>query len=377
MTSDFFEKLNSYDKPEHYHFFYLYEKKEHYQMISGDPEILKILGYDFNEISDNEIDIIQYIHPEDKILVLNTYDEILNSGGKYDIYYRILNSKGAYLEVRDIGSRTICKYKKDFCLGGSIRLVPSSEESYMLKLSNIIQAASKQGDLGVYYFRISDQKIFWTTQLLSIYGLNDEPTIEEYWELVLKEYREKSKFRLNKIIQNPQKSKSLYKIQRKTDGAIRTLFTTTSPLFNEQGKLFAFSGTTIDITDLLEILNFESEVIFKSINERLKVQDEAVIFVKHNNNHISIPINDIIAISALRDYIQVYVRNVKLPYVIYKTLKEMFEKLPKDQFIQVHRSHIINLKEISKVENNNVLLSDLSFPISRTYWPFLKKKLEI
>jgi PAS domain S-box-containing protein len=301
----------------------------------------------------------------------------LNSGGKYDIYYRILNSKGAYLEVRDIGSRTICKYKKDFCLGGSIRLVPSSEESYMLKLSNIIQAASKQGDLGVYYFRISDQKIFWTTQLLSIYGLNDEPTIEEYWELVLKEYREKSKFRLNKIIQNPQKSKSLYKIQRKTDGAIRTLFTTTSPLFNEQGKLFAFSGTTIDITDLLEILNFESEVIFKSINERLKVQDEAVIFVKHNNNHISIPINDIIAISALRDYIQVYVRNVKLPYVIYKTLKEMFEKLPKDQFIQVHRSHIINLKEISKVENNNVLLSDLSFPISRTYWPFLKKKLEI
>lgn len=85
MTSDFFEKLNSYDKPEHYHFFYLYEKNEHYQMISGDPEILKILGYDFNEISDNEIDIIQYIHPEDKILVLNTYDEILNSGGKYDI----------------------------------------------------------------------------------------------------------------------------------------------------------------------------------------------------------------------------------------------------------------------------------------------------
>ena len=47
-------------------------------------------------------------------------------------------------------------------------------------------------------------------------------------------------------------------------------------------------------------------------------------------------------------------------------------KLPKKQFLRVHKSFIINISHIIKIEGNMLLIRDKEIPISNTF----KKDLE-
>jgi len=58
------------------------------------------------------------------------------------------------------------------------------------------------------------------------------------------------------------------------------------------------------------------------------------------------------------------------------TVKEALELLPTHQFLQVHRSYIINLKLVEKVERHLVLIADYIIPISSSYFSDLKEKLK-
>ena len=47
------------------------------------------------------------------------------------------------------------------------------------------------------------------------------------------------------------------------------------------------------------------------------------------------------------------------------TMKQVLEQLP-DQFIQVHKSSIINMNKISGIEGNLIQLQDLEVSVSRS-----------
>jgi DNA-binding LytR/AlgR family response regulator len=49
------------------------------------------------------------------------------------------------------------------------------------------------------------------------------------------------------------------------------------------------------------------------------------------------------------------------------SLKTLEEKLPTNQFMRIHRSFIVNLKQISKIERNRIVFGSVYIPIADSY----------
>ncbi|WP_298147719.1 LytTR family DNA-binding domain-containing protein [Flavobacterium sp.] len=64
-------------------------------------------------------------------------------------------------------------------------------------------------------------------------------------------------------------------------------------------------------------------------------------------------------------------------YLVHSTLKKIEEKLPKDLFLKVHRSYIINTKKIIDIEDNSVLIAKDVIPVSRSNKAELMNRLNL
>ncbi|MCM4157549.1 LytTR family DNA-binding domain-containing protein [Gramella sp. AN32] len=97
--------------------------------------------------------------------------------------------------------------------------------------------------------------------------------------------------------------------------------------------------------------------------------------VNVNRRLVNLDINSIYAIEAKGDYI--LVKTDKENHVVYSTLKKIFQKLPSDKFIQVHRSFIVNFNEIIDIKDNSVLVKSDLIPVSRSHRTNLINKLNL
>ena len=81
-------------------------------------------------------------------------------------------------------------------------------------------------------------------------------------------------------------------------------------------------------------------------------------------NHL-VPINNILYLKSEHVYVKVYLHNQN--YVMQRrSLKELLAHLPKDQFVQTHRSFVINTKRISHWDIDRIYINDKTIPISRS-----------
>ncbi|WP_396153137.1 LytR/AlgR family response regulator transcription factor [Flavobacterium sp.] len=80
---------------------------------------------------------------------------------------------------------------------------------------------------------------------------------------------------------------------------------------------------------------------------------------------------DILFIEGSGNYIKIHSQNDK-PLMVLDKLTELLEKLPLRQFIRVHKSFIVNVTYIKKIEGNMLTIQDKVIPISASY----KKNLE-
>jgi len=62
---------------------------------------------------------------------------------------------------------------------------------------------------------------------------------------------------------------------------------------------------------------------------------------------------------------------------VHTTLKSIYHKLPEAQFLQIHRSYIINFSKIIDIEDNSVLIEKSVVPISRSNRPELMRRLNL
>lgn len=87
-------------------------------------------------------------------------------------------------------------------------------------------------------------------------------------------------------------------------------------------------------------------------------------YVKSGYKIQKILINEIIYVESMGDYIRFYLEDKKVVALL--NLSKVIELLPKDSFIQVHRSYIINLDKINFIQNNIISLGQYQLPISKS-----------
>ena len=100
------------------------------------------------------------------------------------------------------------------------------------------------------------------------------------------------------------------------------------------------------------------------------------LFVHENKNLIRVLIQDIIYIKAVGNYSQIYTQTKNNPLVS-QTLGKLENALKKDtSFIRAHRSYIINLQYLDKIEHRQVILSGKEIPISKGVHELLLEKIK-
>lgn len=122
----------------------------------------------------------------------------------------------------------------------------------------------------------------------------------------------------------------------------------------------------------------------KSINEyaeskNLPSESLEKALVKIGNKSFPLDFNSILYVMADRQYSNIYTSNKK-KYVIKKSLKEWESLLPENIFIRIHRSFIINIDHVKKIEKNssnhysvNLTNAEKAIGVSRRFYKNLKK----
>lgn len=113
-----------------------------------------------------------------------------------------------------------------------------------------------------------------------------------------------------------------------------------------------------------------------SSNENKEKEDTVnEFYVNIDRRLIKIEIASVSIVEAKGDYI--LIKTDAKNYTVHSTLKKIEEKLPKDQFLKVHRSYIINTRKIIDIEDNSVLIGKEVIPVSRSNRQELIKRLNL
>jgi len=143
---------------------------------------------------------------------------------------------------------------------------------------------------------------------------------------------------------------------------------------------YAVQGFEVEAVDyLLKPFSFERFVkAVNKISDRLSLQiaspSKASILIKDGKKLYNILLDDIIYFTATGDYVKVHLAEKIL--ITNDTLKNISRQLSPDQFIRIHKSHLVALKQIKFVEGNRVRINDGYLPIGQTYKEALINRLQ-
>ena len=79
------------------------------------------------------------------------------------------------------------------------------------------------------------------------------------------------------------------------------------------------------------------------------------IFVRVDGELCNIPVERITYVSGMKDYVMFYLDGERKPLVTHLTMKAVEEMLPSQLFMRVHRSYIIAVDKIRKVDRNDCI----------------------
>lgn len=99
------------------------------------------------------------------------------------------------------------------------------------------------------------------------------------------------------------------------------------------------------------------------------------IFVKSEYKLIKIHLADILYLSGLRDYTQIFLKGKVSPLTTLQNLKDFENRLPTNDFIRVHRSYIVAIAHVDSISRNEITIGNNTIPIGHAYRPMLDEMI--
>lgn len=147
-------------------------------------------------------------------------------------------------------------------------------------------------------------------------------------------------------------------------------------IFTTAYRDYAVEGFELQAVDyLLKPISFER--LLKAVNiyfevhgdpkiqESQETENNHFMFVRSDRRMIKIDFDDIFYIDSFSDYIKIHL--AKEIIVTRETISAIEAKLPKKQFIRIHRSYIVSLEQISSFTNEHIVIHGKALTISRSY----------
>ncbi|MCB9316833.1 MAG: response regulator transcription factor [Lewinellaceae bacterium] len=108
-----------------------------------------------------------------------------------------------------------------------------------------------------------------------------------------------------------------------------------------------------------------------------KSTEKENLFVRADGALVKLWYADILWIQAMVDYVQFFLANGK-KVTVHATLKGVEEHLADPRFVRTHRSYIVNLDKIDRIEEGSmIIIGRQVIPISEQYRPTVLKQLNV
>lgn len=140
-------------------------------------------------------------------------------------------------------------------------------------------------------------------------------------------------------------------------------------IFTTAYEQYAIKGYELDVLDyLLKPISFER--FLKAANKAYDYfagatgNQDNYLFIKTDNKLEKVNLHELLFVEAMENYVALYTADKKL--ITHSTLKALQEKLPAGQFIQPHKSYLVNMQCIQSIEGNILHIgSKYQIPISK------------
>lgn len=135
----------------------------------------------------------------------------------------------------------------------------------------------------------------------------------------------------------------------------------TRVVFTTAFKEYAFESYEVNALDfLLKPVRYNKFLVAVEKAKKLfqqpsvsKSEKPNTVFIRVDSEWRNIPLDQITYINGMKDYVIFYLDNESKPLVTHLTMKAIEDMLPKDKFLRIHRSYIIAVDKIRKVDRND------------------------
>jgi len=99
--------------------------------------------------------------------------------------------------------------------------------------------------------------------------------------------------------------------------------------------------------------------------ENISNVESDYIFVKSDRRFFKVNLKDILFVEGLKDYVILQLEDQRI--ITHMNLKTMHELLPKNTFLRVNRSYIVNKDRIDSFDNNDIFIKSYEIAIGNFY----------
>lgn len=228
--------------------------------------------------------------------------------------------------------------------------------------------------------------------ILNCVIIDDEPLAQE----LLKSYVEKTPFlnllgvyssavqAMNELVNQEQVHLMFLDIQMPGISGLefsKLVNTETRIVFTTAFSQYALDSYKVNALDyLLKPISYTD--FMQSVNKAMqwfelkgkKCQSQEVfssnldyIYVKSDYKLIQIPLDNILYIEGLKDYVRIHLEGEQKSVLSLLSMKSMEEGLPSDRFIRVHRSFIVQKNKIKVIDRGRIVFGKEYIPVSESY----------
>lgn len=141
-------------------------------------------------------------------------------------------------------------------------------------------------------------------------------------------------------------------------------------IFTTAHREYALESYSVEAVDYL-LKPFTAAQLLAAVNKvqlRLRSTPSAernIFFVNTGNQKRKLSFSEVLCVQAEGNYVKYVTRTENV--LVRSSIAETLSALPRSLFVQIHRSTVVSLQHIDKVEDNHVFLGKERHPISDTY----------
>ncbi|WP_075601887.1 LytR/AlgR family response regulator transcription factor [Saccharicrinis aurantiacus] len=131
-----------------------------------------------------------------------------------------------------------------------------------------------------------------------------------------------------------------------------------------------FNDKQVQVAIELAKQNMSASISEKNIDKsdleskKIDLQEQDFIFLKKQNAYVKVRLDDILWLEAEGNYTTIYTKDDSFIYSV--VLHKIEEQLPKDLFKRIHRSFVVNIKNVTGIKGNMLIIGDKQIPVSKT-----------